>query len=30
MKKLLGSTSSASKKDDMDDELERLKREAGL
>merc|ERR1719253_2031771 len=30
MKKMLGSTSSASKKDDMDDELERLKREAGL
>jgi len=30
MKKLLGTTSSASKKDGMDDELERLKREAGL
>jgi len=30
MKKMLGSTSSASKKDDIDDELERLKREAGL
>jgi len=30
MKKMLGSTSSASKKDDVDDELERLKREAGL
>lgn len=29
MKKMLGSTSSA-KKDDMDDELERLKKEAGL
>lgn len=29
MKKMLGSTSSA-KKDDVDDELERLKREAGL
>jgi len=30
MKKMLGTTSSASRKDDMDDELERLKREAGL
>lgn len=30
MKKMLGSTSSASKKDDVDDELERLKKEAGL
>jgi len=30
MKKMLGTTSSANKKDDMDDELERLKREAGL
>lgn len=30
MKKMLGSTSSASKKDNMDDELERLKKEAGL
>mmetsp|Transcript_19460 Transcript_19460/g.41619 ORF Transcript_19460/g.41619 Transcript_19460/m.41619 type:complete len:304 (+) Transcript_19460:122-1033(+) len=30
MKKMLGSTSSATKKDSMDDELERLKREAGL
>lgn len=30
MKKMLGSTSSASKKDDMDDELERLKKDAGL
>jgi phage shock protein A len=30
MKKMLGSTSSASKKDGVDDELERLKREAGL
>lgn len=30
MKKMLGSSSSASKKDDVDDELERLKREAGL
>jgi len=30
MKKMLGSSSSASKKDSMDDELERLKREAGL
>ena len=30
MKKMLGATSSASKRDSMDDELERLKREAGL
>jgi len=30
MKKMLGTSSSASKKDDMDDELERLKKEAGL
>ena len=30
MKKMLGTTSSASRKDGMDDELERLKREAGL
>lgn len=30
MKKMLGSTSSAGKKDDVDDELERLKKEAGL
>lgn len=30
MKKMLGTTSSASKKDSMDDELERLKKEAGL
>eukprot|EP00985_Skeletonema_marinoi_P015780 scaffold8250_cov105-Skeletonema_marinoi.AAC.6 len=30
MKKMLGSSSSASKKDGVDDELERLKREAGL
>mmetsp|Transcript_22984 Transcript_22984/g.34984 ORF Transcript_22984/g.34984 Transcript_22984/m.34984 type:complete len:304 (-) Transcript_22984:1023-1934(-) len=30
MKKMLGSSSSASKKDSMDDELERLKKEAGL
>jgi len=30
MKKMLGATSSASKRDNMDDELERLKREAGL
>jgi len=30
MKKMLGSTSSASKNDGVDDELERLKREAGL
>lgn len=30
MKKMLGSTSSASKKDSMDDELERLKKDAGL
>lgn len=30
MKKMLGATSSASKKDDVDDELERLKKEAGL
>ena len=30
MKKMLGSTSSASKNNDMDDELERLKKEAGL
>jgi hypothetical protein len=30
MKKMLGTTSSATKSDCMDDELERLKREAGL
>jgi phage shock protein A len=30
MKKMLGTTSSATKKSDVDDELERLKREAGL
>jgi len=30
MKKMLGTTSSASKKDGVDDELERLKKEAGL
>ena len=30
MKKMLGTTSSASNRDSMDDELERLKREAGL
>ena len=30
MKKMLGSTSSASQNNDMDDELERLKKEAGL
>jgi len=30
MKKMLGSTSSASKTDSMDDELERLKKDAGL
>jgi len=30
MKKMLGTTSSATKSDSMDDELERLKREAGL
>ena len=30
MKKMLGSSSSASKEDGMDDELEKLKREAGL
>jgi hypothetical protein len=31
MKKMLGASSSASRKnDDVDDELERLKREAGL
>ena len=30
MKKMLGTSSSASKSDDMDDELERLKKEAGL